>query len=115
MRRLILIAVCMFVLFMSGCEKYIIKKPDIPTGISFSEDLQPIFNTKCVRCHSGPNDPDLSPEESYEALIDGGYVNTDDPESSELYTVLRGTHSGRATEEEKLLILQWITEGAENN
>ena len=104
----------MMVLVMSGCEKYIIEKPDIPTGINFSTDIQPIFDAKCLDCHSDRYDPELSSGESYDALIDDGYVDTDDPESSELYTKLKGGH-GKTTPEEQLLILQWITEGAQNN
>jgi hypothetical protein len=59
--------------------------------------------------------PDLRAEFSYEELIDGGYVDTGDPEASELYQTLQGSHSSRATEEEKAIILGWITEGAQNN
>ena len=115
MRRLILPVTCLLVMSLFACEKYVIEKPDIPTGISFSTQIQPIFDNGCVSCHSGGMDPDLRPENSYDALIDDGYVDTGDPEASELYTKLRGSHDSRATEEEKLLILQWITEGALNN
>ena len=115
MRRLILPVICILAISLFSCEKYIIPTPEIPEGILYSTQIQPIFDNGCVSCHSGGIDPDLRPEESYDALIDDGYVNTDDPEASELYTKLRGTHDSRATEEEKLTILQWITEGALNN
>ena len=115
MRRLVLPVICILVISLFACEKYIIPTPEIPEGISYSAQIQPIFDNKCVSCHNGDLDPDLRPEESYDALIDGGYVDTDNPESSELYTTLRGNHNSRATEEEKLTILQWITEGALNN
>lgn len=104
----------MLTVFVSGCEKYIIERPDIPTDISFSADIQPIFDAKCLDCHGGMIDPDLSPGESYDELVDGGYLDTDDPESSELYDKLSGGH-GNTTIEEQLIILQWITEGAQNN
>ena len=87
---------CMLVLCMSGCEKYIIGKPDIPTGISFSADIQPVFDARCVRCHSSRYDPELSSGESYDALIAGEYVDTNDPESRELYIQLKGVQ-GKAT------------------
>jgi len=115
MRRVIFVLTSMVIMFLSGCEKYIFEKPDMPTDVSFSADIQPIFDNSCVSCHSGGIDPDLRPDNSYDALIDGGYVDTDDPESSVLYETLRGTHDTRATEEEKLYILGWITEGALNN
>lgn len=115
MRRLLAITAGVLWLFVLSCESYIIPPPEIPTGISYAEQVQPIFDDKCVSCHSGGIPPDLTPEVSYEELMDGGYVDTDNPESSELYQKLLGTHNSRATEEEKLTILQWITEGALNN
>lgn len=115
MRRLILPAICILAISLFACEKYIIPTPEIPEGILYSTQIQPIFDNSCVGCHPTVYQPDLTAEESYDALIDDGYVDTDDPESSVLYTTLRGTHESRATEEEKLTILQWITEGALNN
>ena len=115
MRRLILPVTCLLVMSLFSCEKFIIYPPEIPEGISYSEAIQPIFDGKCVSCHGGNRAPDLRPENSYDELINGGFVNIEDPESSELYQKLRGTHDSRASEEDKLLILQWITEGALNN
>ena len=115
MRRMIVPVIGMIVFLLNACESYIIEKPDIPVDISFSTQIQPIFDNSCVSCHGGGISPDLRPEFSYDELIDGDYVDIADPESSELYTKLRGSHDSRATEAEKLLILQWITEGALNN
>ena len=115
MRRLILPVICILVISLFACEKYIIPTPEIPEGISYATQIQPIFDNSCVGCHPSIYEPDLTAEESYDELIDGGYVDTDDPESSELYTKLRESHNSRATEAEKLTILQWITEGAQNN
>ncbi|GAJ14748.1 unnamed protein product, partial [marine sediment metagenome] len=58
---------------------------------------------------------DLRPENSYASLINGGYVDTDNPEDSELIKKLYGSHDARATETEKQVILLWIEEGAKNN
>ena len=115
MRRTILSVVCLMVMSLISCEKYIIEKPEIEAGISYLTQIQPIWDDNCVSCHSGSLAPDLRPEESYDALIDGNFVDTTNAETSELYLKLRGTHDSRATEEEKLTILQWITEGALNN
>ena len=84
-------------------------------SVTYSANIQPIFDANCVMCHSGGQVPDLRPDWSYDELIDGGYVNTDDPESSVLYTKLSDNHNARATEEEEMLILGWINEGALNN
>ena len=116
MRRLVLLLAGVLVALATGCEKYIIPPPVIEEGVSYSEQVQPIFDDKCVNCHSGGMDPDLRPEESYEFLTTNGYVDTLNPESSLIYSkLLSGPHASRATEEEKLIILQWITEGAQNN
>lgn len=115
MKKVILLGIGVMFIFLSACEKFIIKAPEIEEGVSFSTEVQPIFDATCVTCHSGNLNPDLRPENSYNSLVNGGYVDTNDPENSVIYIKLRGTHDSRASEEEKLTILQWITEGALNN
>lgn len=118
MKRLTLLAVSVMVGVLCSCEQYIIEGPDVPTDVSFSDDIQPIFNAggaNCVQCHNGGRDPDLSEGNSYDALIDGGYVDTDNPEESGIYTIFSGSHASRATLEEQAFILGWVYEGAENN
>jgi hypothetical protein len=117
MRRLALIFTGILITLATGCEKFIILPPVIEEGVSFSEQVQPIFDANCVSCHSGGMDPDLKPGESYEFLMTNGYVDTLNPESSKIYVKLTspGPHESRATEADKLTILQWITEGAQNN
>ncbi len=91
--------------------------PDGTTGLSYSADIQPIFNTNCIVCHSGSQAPDLSDGWSRDELMDGGYVMVppDNPCESPLYQVFSGTHSGRASDEEVLQILGWIQDGAQDN
>ena len=104
-------------LILSGCSNY--EYPvDCPQGaeqVSYSGDIQPIFNSSCVSCHSGGQAPDLSDGWSYDELTEGGYVDIDSPCESGLYNVFSGTHTGRATDEEILQILGWIQEGAQDN
>jgi len=119
MRRLIFLLTGALFLTLSGCTKYQIPAPecpeDLPTNVSFSGDIQPIFNANCIVCHSGGQPPNLSEGWAYDELIDGGYVDTDFPCESEIYQVLTGTHTGRATDDEVLTILGWIDEGAQDN
>jgi hypothetical protein len=104
---------------LAACTKYEIPKPpcpeDLPTGVSYSADVQPIFDAKCVMCHNGAQSPDLRPDWSYDELIDGEYIDTDFPCSSGLYETLTGSHADRIEEDEVLTILGWIDEGAEDN
>lgn len=98
-----------------SCEKVTLEPPEVTEEVSFQEDIIPVFESKCVACHNGSLEPDLQPENAYESLTSNGYVNTQDPESSELYTILQGSHDARATELEKQTILAWIRQGADNN
>ena len=108
-------AVLTGILLFGSCEKVVYPIPELPDTVSYSLDIQPIWDNKCVNCHSGSRDPDLRPDNSYASLINGGYVDTDNPEESVLMKKLYGSHDARATETEKQLILLWIEEGAINN
>jgi hypothetical protein len=95
----------------------------VPTNVSLKNDVQPIFDRDCNMsgCHdAGPSHaPSLVKENAYEALTSGGYVNTTDPENSVLYLSVNGggMPAGRPplSENDKKLILGWITDGARNN
>lgn len=105
----------MLIMFFSSCEKTVFPLPEVPDTVSYSLDIQPIWDAKCVGCHDGGRNPDLRPEMSYEALIGEGYVDTADAASSDLMKKLYGTHDSRATEAEKQLVLLWISAGAKDN
>jgi hypothetical protein len=119
MRRLIFLLTGALFFILSACTKYQIPAPecpeDLPTNVSFSGDIQPIFNANCIACHSGGQSPNLSEGWAYDELSDGGYVDTDFPCESKIYEVLTGSHTGRATDDEVLTILGWIDEGAQDN
>lgn len=101
--------------FVFSCEKVTLEPPEVNEEVLFQEDIIPILESKCVACHNGSLEPDLRPENAFESLTSNGYVNTQDPETSELYTILQGSHDARATELDKQTILAWIRQGAENN
>ena len=95
----------------------------VPTNVSLKNDVQPIFDRDCSMsgCHdAGPSHaPSLVKEKAYQDLTSGGYVNTADPVNSVLYLSVNGggMPAGRAplSENDKKLILGWITDGARNN
>jgi hypothetical protein len=101
----------------SSCEKYQYNPPAVDPDAtwSFQTDIQPIFNSSCISCHGGATSPDLREGRSYQALTRGNYL--DEPaESSGLYTTMISTgHAARSTQAEKLKVLYWITQGADNN
>ena len=95
----------------------------VPTNVSLKNDVQPIFDRDCNSsgCHdSKPSHaPSLTAENAYKAITTGGYVNVTVPESSVLYARVEDNSmpSGKPplSENEKKLILGWITDGAKNN
>jgi hypothetical protein len=95
----------------------------VPTNVSLKNDVQPIFDRDCNMsgCHDATpsHNPSLVKEKAYQALTSGGYVNTTDPANSSLYLSVNGggMPAGRAplSENDKKLILGWITDGARNN
>ncbi|MBR9999193.1 MAG: hypothetical protein KFF73_09490 [Cyclobacteriaceae bacterium] len=105
---------------MVSCTWDEIPPPEIEipdTAISFSDNIIPIFEARCATssCHDGSWRPDLRSNVAYAEVTDG-YVNVNSPASSELYTKIDGGSMDQyATDQDRALILQWITEGAEDN
>ena len=95
----------------------------LPKNASLKNDLQPIFDRDCnlSGCHDdkSTHEPSLVSANTYNALLTGGFVNTLDPEKSELYIAITegGMPEGRGalSTNEKKIILGWITDGAKNN
>lgn len=107
---------------LSGCEYEYIQEPELPpitTELKFSTEIIPIFNEKCntAGCHAtGAFAPDLSPANAYNSLSTGGYLNTETPANSLLYTKMStGSMKSFSTAEYNQKVLTWIEQGAENN
>jgi hypothetical protein len=103
------------VLLLGSCEKTVYPPIEKPQDVSYKNDIQPIWDAKCISCHGGGISPNLKSPGSYSELINEGYVDTNNPPESKLIKKLYGSHDARATEEEKQTILSWIEEGAKNN
>jgi hypothetical protein len=94
--------------------------PDIPEVVSFSADIQPIFDRSCnnAGCHAtGGTAPDLTQGKAYNDLIARNQIDLATPENSTLYkkcaaggSMAKYTKPGDAD-----LILKWIQDGALNN
>lgn len=89
---------------------------DIPqTGpVSFSADVQPIFNSKCTGCHPSAGGLDLTVGNSYASIHDGRVV-VNDPANSLIYTKPTGSHSATYTSTEAEIVSAWITQGAKDD
>lgn len=102
---------------LMGCESFKVSQPEVDPNVvwSLQTDIQPIFNNNCVSCHGGTRSPDLRDGKSFQSLTNGGYV-TLPAESSQLYSKMNsGDHLSRSTETDRLKVLYWITQGAQNN
>jgi len=114
---------------LTGCAKTttVVIEPPVATDtatMSFSADIQPIFNTSCALagCHvAGAHAPNLTQGVAYQALTDGGYVIASDPNNSQLMLWLTGKKSpvmplGSGPDPEiNAKIYAWISQGALNN
>ena len=70
----------------TGCYYDKVLPPKVETEVSYANDMQPFFDASCTGCHNGTGVPlNLLPDVSYDAIISGGYVNTDDASASNLY------------------------------
>ena len=114
------------VIGLTSCYKDIIPPGADPNGppqfVSFTGDLVPIFNRSCNTsgCHDAipSKNPALTADKAYNALINGGYVNTLVPSNSAIYLSVKDNSMPvgstiPATDKQK--ILDWIRNGAPNN
>jgi hypothetical protein len=116
----------MLVLALTGCYKdgtvVLDTGAAINRTVTFNTDIVPMFNNSCNMsgCHStGGKTPDLSAANAYTALMNG-YVNTEQPESSEVFLWMTGKRGSPMPlsgikKDYNALILAWIKQGAINN
>ena len=110
---------------ITGCYKDVIY-PDVaadpdgpPQAVSFSVEVAPLLNTKCAiaGCHvAGAHSPVLTTAQSYQALVNGGYVNVLIPKESILYKMINGEmreYIPLSADRQK--VYDWIRNGAPNN
>ncbi|MBL8051138.1 MAG: hypothetical protein JNM46_07950 [Anaerolineales bacterium] len=92
-------------------------------NVSFQDDIQPILERRCIKCHGGEFPSEGLNVETYESLISGSQnglvIIAGEANNSLLFQKIesgempkRGQH---LTAEQIELIRQWINEGAQNN
>ena len=109
-------------IMLTACEyDFIVPAPPVPPpppgdDISYSKDIQPFFNSKCISCHAGAIPPNLSAGQSYSALVPA-FVTTGKPETSDLYIVCKpgGSMASHTSAAELQLMYRWIYAGAKND
>jgi len=83
-------------------------------GVTFVNDIQPLFTAKCAACHGTMGGLTLT---SYESVMHGGasgpaVTPKDAEKSSIIKKMTAGGHSGQLTPEELELVRKWIADGA---
>ena len=108
---------------LTGCYNDVISPGSDPNGppqeVSFSGDLVPIFEKNCAMsgCHSADGKkPSLVADKAYNELMSGGYVNTNVPDKSPIYTSVKpGGSMPSLAPKDLQKLLDWIRNGAPNN
>lgn len=98
---------------------------EITEQVSFTSDILPKFDSKCNMsgCHNtGGIKPDLSAENAFKSIENGGYIDLNSPENSSLYLWLTGEKGaamppGSTMNPDNIndYVLAWIKQGAKNN
>jgi hypothetical protein len=110
----------LLLLILAGCEKVVYEPVVLPNDtIYFAKDIQqPILQPKCVTCHPPTKGLDLNAATAYDALVPkfAAPADSSNPEGSKLYIKLTGSsHSPRTNDNDKLIILKWISQGVRDN
>jgi len=116
--NMVILIIGMIVIFSCEYEKITYDAPDPTVPVSYATDIQPIWDKGCVGCHGvGEIPPDLTPENSYNALINEGFVDTAQPDQSVIYTKMAtgGSMAPYTNAYDAGLVLLWIQQGAKNN
>ena len=121
-KHILLIIIAVGIAFLQSCQYEWVDPidPDIPEVVSFSVDIQPIFDRSCnnAGCHStGGVAPDLTAGLAYNDLFAENMIDLTTPENSRLYTkcVAGGSMNKYTQVGDPEIILKWIQEGALNN
>ena len=97
----------------------------IPETVSYSKDIQPLWDKDCISCHKpGQTSPDLTAANSYSALIlNSKYVIPGNATGSKLQKSLTGdggasimpSPTTKSSDSKIALVDKWINAGALNN
>lgn len=120
---LIIAIVGLALAMLNGCYyDEVVTFQGLPQNVSLKNDVAPILTKNCAvtGCHDAvpAHSPSLVQSKAYNALLNGNYVNTVEPEKSKLYReIVTGgmPPSGALGINDQKIILGWISDGAKNN
>jgi hypothetical protein len=122
-----LFTIALIALLLAGCKYDFILPEEVPIidpedpnaeQISFSSAIVPIFESKCVACHTtGKQLPDLSAANAFSSVNSTRYISST-AEESLIYTRPHPDNTDshpKYSATEAVLVLGWIKQGAKNN
>lgn len=122
------IFVCALTIFQSNSTNIVTAAQPSETtvnveNVSFSRDIYPLVERRCIKCHGGEFPSEGLSMESYESLVSGSQngqvIVAGDANNSLIIEMLESgempKRSSNLTTEQIQLIRQWIDEGALNN
>lgn len=108
-----------------GSEVTSLNQDNPDTLISYSADIQPIFNANCANCHTGGGSSGNLRLDNYTLLMSTGIhapvIVANQPDSSYLVKKIEGTAGDRMplggflSLSDSLIIRVWISQGAMDN
>jgi len=120
-----IISIGLLILFVDSCylDETLLTSEIVTKEVSFSADIQPIFNSSCNSsgCHNaGGESPELTSVNAYNQLISNNLVKAGNPEESELYQWMNGSKTlpmpvNGINAEFNALVFAWIEQGALDN
>lgn len=123
MKKIMLLIVTLIgILSWQSCQYEWVEpvKVIVPEVVSFSVDIQPIFDQSCnnAGCHApGGTVPNLKAGSAYTNLISNNLIDLTTPANSKLYMEVEtgGSMNKYTKPGNPEIILKWIEEGALNN
>jgi hypothetical protein len=119
--KLIIVVLAIGLLGFVSCTKDAVTPTYAPPkigGLSFKDDLQPVFTANCAACHIGSTLPVLTAGNSYASIMGiAGMVDTVNVANSKLYKEINtgGTMASHSPAGFAAMVLDWIEDGAKNN
>ena len=117
-----LLSLLVLVIALNACSSSQSKGTASSGTVSFSSDVAPIFNNRCIQCHSGAQASGRLDLSSYPAIMSGGksgaVINPGNASKSILYTMVNSGRmpkkGAKLTSDQVKLIEDWINAGAKD-
>jgi mono/diheme cytochrome c family protein len=117
------LSILVLAIFISACGSNQPANTATSAPVSFANDVAPIFNNRCIQCHSGAQASGQLDLSSYAAIMAGGrngaVISPGNISQSSLISLIQSgqmPRSGAKLTSDQIKILEdWVTAGAQDN